>query len=207
MEPRLTDAQLEKVVAEVQQLSQQTQAELAPEQVRDILQELSLPPELLEEAMVQLDRREALAAQQKRDRLLMGGFVGLIALSVIGFLVFTQNQQQMTARVTAQRDRVTLNQDNGGNLSTISRQNNDEIFYRITLADAPVGQRLSLSCNWIDPSGQIVHQNRYQTKEITTPIWNTFCRHQLGSEMPVGIWKVEAFLGDRRLSDASFEVK
>jgi hypothetical protein len=70
-----------------------------------------------------------------------------------------------------------------------------------------VGQRLSLSCNWIDPSGQIVHQNRYQTKEITTPIWNTFCRHNLGSEMPVGTWKVEAFLGDRRLSDATFEVQ
>jgi hypothetical protein len=207
MEQRLTDAQLEKVVAEVQRLSQRQEAELAPEQVREILRELNLPPEFLEEAMVQLDRREALAIEQKRDRWIIGGFVGLIALSVIGFLVITQNQQQMTARVTALRDRVTLNQDNGGNLSNIPRQNGGEIFYRITLSDAPVGQRLSLSCNWIDPSGQIVHQNRYQTKEITTPIWNTFCRHQLGSEMPMGIWKVEAFLGDRRLSDATFNVK
>jgi hypothetical protein len=207
MEQRLTDAQLEKVVAEVQRLSQRQQAELAPEQVREILRELNLPPEFLEEAMVQLDRREALAIQQKRDRWIISGFVGLIFLSVIGFVVITQNQQQMTARVMAQRDRVTLAQDNGGNLSTIRRQNSGEIFYRITLSDAPVGQRLSLSCNWIDPSGEIVHQNRYQTKEITTPIWNTFCRHQLGSEMPVGTWKVEAFLGDRRLSDATFEVK
>lgn len=207
MEQRLTDAQLEKVVAEVQRLSERKQAELAPEEVREILRELNLPPEFLEEAMVQLDRREALAIQQKRDRWIISGFVGLIALSVIGFVVITQNQQQMTARVMAQRDRVTLSQDNGGNLSTIRRQNSGEIFYRITLSDAPVGQRLSLSCNWIDPSGEIVHQNRYQTKEITTPIWNTFCRHQLGSEMPVGTWKVEAFLGDRHLSDATFEVK
>lgn len=207
MEQRLTDVQLEKVVAEVQRLSQRQQAELAPEQVREILRELNLPPELLEEAMVQLDRREALVIEQNRDRWIIGGFVGLIFLSVIGFLVFTQNQQQMTARVTAQRDRVTLNQDNGGNLNTVLRQNNGKIFYRITLSNAPVGQRLSLSCNWIDPSGQIVHQNHYQTKEITTPIWNTFCRHQLGSEMPVGTWKVEAFLGDRRLSDATFNVK
>jgi hypothetical protein len=207
MEQRLTDVQLEKVVAEVQRLSQRQQAELAPEQVREILRELNLPPEFLEEAMVQLDRREALAIQQKRDRWIISGFVGLIFLSVIGFVVITQNQQQMTARVMAQRDRVTLNQDNGGNLSTIRRQNSGEIFYRITLSDAPVGQRLSLSCNWIDPSGEIVHQNRYQTKEITTPIWNTFCRHPLGSEMPVGTWKVEAFLGDRRLSDATFNVK
>ena len=214
MEQRLTDVQLEKVVAEVQRLSQRQQAELAPEQVREILRELNLPPEFLEEAMVQLDRREALAIEQKRDRWIIGGFVGLIFLSVIGFLVFTQNEQQMTARVMAQRDRVaalrdrvTLNQDNGGNLNTVPRQNNGKIFYRITLSNAPVGQRLSLSCNWIDPSGEIVHQNRYQTKEITTPIWTTFCRHNLGSEMPVGTWKVEAFLGDHRLSDATFNVK
>jgi hypothetical protein len=207
MEQRLTDVQLEKVVAEVQRLSQRQQAELAPEQVREILRELNLPPEFLEEAMVQLDRREALAVQQKRDRWIISGVIGVVALSVIGFMVFSQNQQQMTARVTAIRDRITLNQDNGGNLNTVPRQNNGEIFYRITLSDAPVGQRLSLSCNWIDPSGQLVHQNRYQTKEITTPIWNTFCRHTLGSEMPVGTWKVEAFLGDRRLSDATFEVQ
>ena len=177
MEQRLTDVQLEKVVAEVQRLSQRQQAELAPEQVREILRELNLPPEFLEEAMVQLDRREALAIEQKRDHWIIGGFVGLIFLSVIGFLVFTQNEQQMTARVMAQRDRVaalrdriTLNQDNGGNLNTVPRQNNGKIFYRITLSNAPVGQQLSLSCNWIDPSGEIVHQNRYQTKEITTPI-------------------------------------
>jgi len=207
MEQGLTDTQLAKVVAEVQRLSQRQQAELAPEQVREILQELNLPPELLEEAMIQLDRREALADQQKRDHWIIGGVIGVVALCVIGFIVFTQNQQQITARVTVIRDRVTLNQDNGGNLSTVPRQNSGEIFYRITLSDAPVGQQLSLSCNWIAPSGQIVHQNRYQTKEIAAPIWNTFCRYSLGSEMPVGTWKVEAFLGDRRLSDSTFEVK
>lgn len=68
MEQRLTQAQLEHVVAEVQQLSRRYEAELDAEQVREILRELELPPEFLEDAMVQLHRREALALQQQRSR-------------------------------------------------------------------------------------------------------------------------------------------
>lgn len=207
MEERLTDNQLEKVVAEVQRLSQQREAELDRDEVRKILQDLDLPPELLEEAMIQVQRREVLSIEQKRDRWIMVGGIIFTVLAIIGVIVFTQHQQQIINRVTAQRDRVTLSQDNGGNLNSISRQTAGQVVYRVTLSDAPVGQKLTLSCNWIDPSGQIVHQNRYETKEITTPVWNTFCRYQLGMDSPVGNWKVEAFLGDRRLSDATFTVK
>ena len=207
MEKRLTQAQLEQVVAEVQQLSERQQTELNAEQVRDILRELNLPPEFLEEAMVQLHRREALAVQQRRNRRITGSVIALIALILLGVTLFTQNQQQALTRVTAQRDRITLAQDDGNNLSIVSRQTSGQVFYRVTLSDAPVGQKLSLSCNWIDPSGQIVHQNYYQTRKITKPVWNTFCRHTLGSDAPVGTWKVEAFLGDRLLSDATFELK
>jgi len=113
----------------------------------------------------------------------------------------------LLTRVTAERDRITLVQDDGGNLSTVLRQTSGEVVYRVTLSDAPVGQKLSLSCNWMDPNGQIVHQNRYQTKEITTPVWNTICRHTIGSAAPVGMWKVQMLLGDRLLSDATFVVK
>lgn len=207
MEQRLSQAQLEQVVAEVQQLSQRQQSELDAEQVRDILRELHLPPELLEEAMVQLHRREALAARQKRNRWIVGSVIGLSILLLLGTALFTQNLQRTLALVTVQRDRVTLAQDNGGNLSTVSRQANGEVFYRVTLSNAPVGQKLSLSCSWIDPGGQVVHQNRYQTQEITTPVWNTVCRHTIGLAAPVGMWKVQVFLGDRLLSDADFAVE
>jgi hypothetical protein len=207
MEQRLTQAQLAQVVAEVQQLSERQQAELDAEQVRDILRELNLPPELLEPAMVQLHRHEALAVRQRRNRWIIGGVIGLSALLLLGVMFLTQNQHQTMARVTAQRDRITLIQDDGGTLNTVSRQANPEVFYRVTLADAPVGQKLSLSCDWIDPSDQIVHKNQYQTKEITTPVWNTVCRHQIGAAALVGQWKVRAWLGDRPLSDATFDVK
>ena len=206
MEQRLSQAQLEQVVAEVQQLSQRKQSELDAEEVRDILRELHLPPELLEEAMVHLHRREALAARQQRNRWIVGSVIGLSILLLLGTALFTQNLQRTLALVTVQRDRVTLAQD-GGNLSTVSRQANGEVFYRVTLSNAPVGQKLSLSCSWIAPGGQVVHQNRYQTQEITTPVWNTVCRHTIGLAAPVGMWKVRVFLGDRLLSDADFAVE
>jgi transcriptional regulator of met regulon len=68
MNNRLTQAQLSQIVAEVERLSQRRDDELEPEQVKQILQELSLPPELFDEALVQLRRREALAVQQRRNR-------------------------------------------------------------------------------------------------------------------------------------------
>lgn len=49
MEQRLTQLQLEQIVAEVEQLSQRHQFGLDTAQVQDILRELNLPPELLEE--------------------------------------------------------------------------------------------------------------------------------------------------------------
>lgn len=207
MEQRLTQAQLEQIVAEVQRLSERQQDELDVGQVRDILGQLGLPPEFLEEAMVQLQRREALAAQKRRNYWITGGVIGAIVLILLGFTLFTQQQQQTLKRITAPLDRLTLAEDDGGNLSTVSRQTPVEVFYRVTLSAAPVNQKLSLSCNWIDPRGQIVHQNHYQTKTIARPIWQTHCRYTIGSSAPVGTWKVEAFLGDRLLSDATFDVK
>lgn len=207
MEQRLTQAQLKQLITEVKQLEQRHEAELETEQVREILRELNLAPEFLEDAMVQLRRREALAVQQRQRRWLIGGVVGAIAFFLIAWTLFSHSQQQTLNSVIAQSDRITLATDNGGNLTKISRQANNQVFYRVTLSNAPVGQKLTLSCKWIDPSGQIVHQNRYQTKDIITPIWNTYCRHTISSVSPSGTWKVQAFLGGRLLSDASFNVQ
>jgi hypothetical protein len=207
MEPRLTETQLQQVVAEVQQLSIRDESELSAAQVREILQELNLPPEYLEDALIQLHRREALKVQQRRNRWIGGGVAALLALMLVGGMFFTQQQQQTLSSVSVGRDRLTLAQDDGGNLRTVSRQANAEVFYRVTLTHAPVGEKLTLSCRWLDPSGQIVHENRYQTKEISSSTWNTMCRHNIGAAAPIGNWKVQAFVGERLLSDASFDVR
>ncbi|NJK75209.1 MAG: DUF3859 domain-containing protein [Microcoleus sp. SU_5_6] len=207
MENRLTEPQLTQIVAEVERLSRIRQSQLDSEAVKEILQELNLPPELLDEALIQLQRRKALAGKQ-RNRWIVGVLavaVGAIPIALVGFYIY-QNEQAID-RVSVQQNRITLVQDKGDNLTVISRQNNPEIFYRVTLKDAPIGKKLSLSCDWIDPSGQIVKQNSYQTREIDKTIWNTRCRYQIGNAAASGNWQVKMFLNKRAIGTTSFEVK
>jgi hypothetical protein len=204
MNDRLTQAQLQKLVAEVERLQNRQQDELAPEQVREILQELNLPPDLLPDAIVQLQRREALEVQQRRrTKIILGTIAGLLLLVGGGFF-FTQQQQQALEQVVAQSDQIVLVPANQP-VTTVNRPS--ELAYQVTLKQAPVGKTLSLRCDWLDPSGTVVKQNRYETKPITTEVWPTRCQHQLDLAAAPGTWTVKLFQGDRRLSDQTFEVR
>ncbi len=208
MNQRLTDTQVQRLVAEVQRLSDRHQSELDAAEVQDILRQLDLSPEFLDDALVQLKRQDALKVQQGRRRWLVAGVAGVVALGLASWLWLGNQQQQQLAQVVAQGDRITLSQDDGSSLSRVTPQaGGSELVYRITLADAPVGEQLALSCSWSDPSGQVVHQNQYRTKTITTEVWSTYCRYTVGPESPKGNWTVAAFVGDRQLSDATFTVE
>ncbi|MEH1824575.1 MAG: DUF3859 domain-containing protein [Nostoc sp.] len=207
MAQRLTQEQLSQIVTEVQGLQLRRDAELDQQQVREILQELNLPPELLDEALIQLNRRQALEVQQRRDRWITFGVVAVVVVVIASTIFFMQQQNSALSRVSAQQDHITLGQNSSENLKTISRQTNPEVLYRVTLKDAPLGKKLSLSCNWIDPSSQIVKQNNYQTREINTSVWDTQCRYTINSAANVGNWKVQMFLEGRQISDETFEVK
>ena len=207
MTQRLTKKQLSQIVTEVEGLQLRREAELDQQQVREILQELNLPPELLNEALIQLNRRQALEVQQRRNRWITSGVVAVIVVVIASTIFFMQQQNSTLSRVSAQQDRITLTQDNGGDLKTISRQTNPQVLYCVTLKDSPLGKKLVLSCNWIDPSGQIVKQNNYQTREINTSVWDTQCRYTINPTATVGNWKVQMFLENRQISDATFEVK
>ncbi|MEH2180714.1 DUF3859 domain-containing protein [Nostoc sp.] len=207
MTQRLTQEQLSQIVTEVEGLQLRREAELDQQQIREILQELNLPPELLNEALIQLNRRQALEVQQRRNRWITSGVVAVVVVAIISTIFFIQQQNSTLSRVSAQKDRITLIQDNGGDLKTISRQTNPEVLYHVTLKDAPLGKKLALSCNWIDPSGQIVKQNNYQTREINTSVWDTQCRYTINPTVTVGSWQVQMLLEGRQISDATFEVK
>ncbi|AFZ57393.1 DUF3859 domain-containing protein [Anabaena cylindrica FACHB-243] len=205
MNQRLTQEQLNKIIAEVQGLQLRREAELDQQQVREILQDLNLAPELLDEALIQLRRRQALEVQQRRNKLIISGVVAVVIAIIASTIFFNQQQTSLLTNVSAQQDRITL-ADNA-NLQTISRQTNPEVFYRVALKDAPIGKKLSLACNWIDPSGLIVKQNKYQTREVKTSPWDTYCRYTINSAAPVGDWKVEMFLEGRKISDETFAVQ
>jgi hypothetical protein len=206
MEPRLTPDQLSKVVREVELLALRDQDDLSQDQVRQILQELGLPPVLLEDAMVQVQRREALDRQQQQRKWLVIGGVSVAALAIATALGLNQTHQQALAQVTAQRDRLTLAQDDGGTLRSVDR-NAGELYYRVTLNQAPLGQKLPLSCTWTAPQGQVAQQTQYQTKPIETPIWNTHCRTTLGPSAAAGSWRVKLTLNGRLISDERFDLR
>jgi hypothetical protein len=207
MENRLTQAQLTKLVGEVERLSQRQQDELDREQVQDILRELNLSPDLLDEAMIQLQRKEALVVQQRRQRWIMGGAIASVVVAIAGMTVFMQQQNQSLARVAAQQSCVALAQDGCNERASLSRQTSPDVFYNVTLKDAPVGKKLSLTCDWIAPGGQVVKQNRYETRPIDTAVWMTHCRYKLDAAAPVGTWQVKMRLDDRPLSDTNFDVQ
>jgi len=207
MNNRLTQAQLSQIVGEVERLSQRRDDELDPEQVKQILQELSLPPELLDEALVQIRRREALAVQQRRNRWIAGGVIASLVVAIAGTTVFIQQNQQAIQNVSTAQSQMALTQDGSSSLKEVNRQASPLIYYRVTLKDAPIGKKLSLSCDWIDPSGQVVHQNRWETQTINKAVWSTHCRYQFSPAASPGNWKVQMSLGERTLSTTSFTVK
>lgn len=207
MENRLTPQQLTKLVGEVERLSQRQQDELDRNQVQDILRELNLSPELLDEAMIQLQRKEALVVQQRRQRWIIGGTIASLVVAIAAVTVFMQQQNQALARVVVQQSCVGLAEKSCGIPTALKRQSSPELFYNVTLKDAPVGKKLSLTCDWLAPGGQVVKQNRYETRQIDTPIWNTRCRHQLAPTAPTGNWQVRLSLDDRELSNNQFGVQ
>ncbi|MBP0021633.1 MAG: hypothetical protein J7647_29270 [Cyanobacteria bacterium SBLK] len=210
MNDKLTPKQLNQLIAEVERLSQARENDLDREQVKQILAELNLPTDNIDEALMQIRRREALASEQQQKRLLILGF-GLALLSLIGWgsWQFFQHRQAI-ARVSADpaSSRLTLERyDSVNNLSFVDRQKSPTIYYQVKLQQTPIGRRLQLGCNWTTPEGQLAHQNRYQTRTIEKNAWSTRCRHQFGTTSSLGTWQVEMFLGDRILSQTEFTVK
>ena len=122
MDKRLTDTQLQRLVAEVQSLSDRHREELDINEVKDILQQLDLSPEFLDDAMVQLKRQDSLVVQQRRRRWLIAGVSVVVGFGLASWLWLGRRHQEQLARVVAQGDRMTLSQDDGGNLSRVTPQ-------------------------------------------------------------------------------------
>ncbi len=205
MEEQLSQTQLKQVIAEAQRLATYQSELIGMAEVRQILQELNLPPESLEDALVQVQRRQALAREQKQKRRLIGGAIALISIVIaVPAWLFWQNQQAI-ARVSVQYGEITS--ASGMPMPIVPQNANSQVVYAVQLKDAPIGKKLAINCDWINPQKQIAHQNRYETREITTPLWLTRCQYSASPKTPAGKWTVKMFLEGRLLSEEMFEVK
>jgi len=109
--------------------------------------------------------------------------------------------------VTVGATRLTLAGEDDNSLHEVSRERRPDLYYRVTLNHAPVGERLSLVCDWLDPSGRTVRQNSYKTQEIGTAVWNTHCHQRFGPDAEAGAWTVRLTLGGRTLVHDSFTLR
>jgi hypothetical protein len=128
---------------------------------------------------------------------LLGGVCGVI---------WIVRDQARGTEVSAASGRLSLAQDDGGNLGTVDRQSRPEMWYRVSLNDAPIGKSLPLVCEWTDPAGKVVHRNRYSTRRIDRANWPTHARCRFGPDSTAGTWTVKLLLDGRVLHSLAFEV-
>lgn len=222
MSESLTETQVARIVAEVTRQSQLRELEqqevLGRQHVVQILEDLDLPVELLDPAMQALERRraeeqvqknydDALSKQRKRRALIIASIL-IVVLSVVlvAGIYFQRRSAAFSAITTVGTGRITRVGDDGGSLSTITRDGS-EVAYRVTLDRVPLSENLSFKCNWIDPAGQVVKQNSWQSRTTDKTVWATSCRNTFGTGSTAGRWKVEMLLNDRTLSKTDFQVE
>jgi len=214
MQQRLTPEQVSQIVAEVERLSQRRQSEIEVEELQQILRELNLPDDLLDEAVMQVYRKQALDNQKNRNRWIIGGITAMV-LGAVGATFFMQKQQQQAqkqqqqalARINVYDSRVGFGRNDSASLEEIDRRKNPEVFYNVTLQDAPLGKQVQLGCNWVDPNREIAHQNSWETKTISKEVWNTHCRYTFKESLPPGNWLVQMTLDDEVITSNKFVVK
>lgn len=207
MKSQLSEKQWNQVVAEVTRLAQEREDDETRRAITaQVLQELQLPTDLIDDALKQVQYREALV-KQRGQRVWLGIAGGVLLLVLIASLwIWSSNRSASFARVTADTGRVTRTADGGENLQTVPADAR-EVFYQVTLRDVPLGEKLDLSCNWIAPTGQVFHQSRWETRDTNKAVWGTHCRCQIGADAPKGTWKVEMKLGDRTINTTDFKVE
>lgn len=206
-DPRIAEAELPDVVEEVERLAVARKTTLEKAEVQSILRELSLPDDLVDEALAELRTRAEARKKRRRVLLAIGGGIAAVALGVGAVTSVVKHHRTELAAVTAEQPRFTLASDDGGTLAKVSRQGSPDVYHRLLLRHAPEGNPLSLRCTWVAPDGTAAHQNRFETKPVDRDPWETHCHYQLGPSAPVGRWTVDVVLEGRTLESSSFVVE
>ena len=117
--------------------------------------------------------------------------VGAIAGAAI--FVWTRSRPNYD-QITASAGRIGLEQDDGKHRAIVDRRQRQELWFRVTLGQVPLGVQVPLECEWAAPDGRIVHRNRYETRTIDKTPWDTHARYQLAVDSPLGTWTVKLSL-------------
>lgn len=131
----------------------------------------------------------------------------LLIISIFATVRLIRQKSEAIEGISASHARLTAEEDKGENLAAISRAQDSWVFYRVTLKSTPLGEKLTLDCEWTDPKGQITQRNHYETQTITHDSWQTHCRDRFGPDAVTGAWTVTMSVHRRVISRTSFFVK
>lgn len=116
-------------------------------------------------------------------------------------------QQQSAGKVTGHGAHLSVVGPVEAKDGVVHRRDDAQYEYEVVLTSAPVGSRLTLECQWLDPNGLIFNSNRYETRKITHDEWPTHCRSKILPNAPTGMWTVTMSHEGRRIGQMQFEVR
>lgn len=203
---RLTEDDLPDVVEEAAHLADDRARTLDRKQVAEVLAEVDLPADLVDEAHDRVLAKRAEARERTRKRWLLGTLgAGSIAFALaVG--AWSMERASLVANLSAQNARITLG-DKGPAPTAFRAADRPDVYYAVTLANAPTGQTLDVRCDFRDPSGSVARQITYTTKTIKTPVWETHCHYVLPQAAPAGAWSVEMTVENKTLRRERFTVE
>ncbi len=130
----------------------------------------------------------------------------IAGITTYAYWRYSEAQRGVQGALTAGSARLTFAADDGKSLSKVSRNPAPELWLRVALNEAPLGVSQKLRCEWVDPTGRLVRENRYETKVIDHLPWVTHARLQLRADAPLGMWRATLFRNEQKIWEQSFEV-
>ena len=133
--------------------------------------------------------------------------VAIVLVAALGVLSLVRERGEKLAHLSAARPRLALGESGLEALSEFERGAAPDIYYHVVLQDVPLGGRLDLSCDWVDPAGRVARRNRYHTRFVYKATWPTHCHQKFTEVSSSGPWHVRLTMNDRVLSDSAFTLR
>ena len=157
--------------------------------------------------LTQPPANDGLEAHQKKRKTIARVVLAGVALTMTLVWLHLRQRQLDLEAVYAESALLSLAGHQEEALTFFTREATPDVYYRVVLGDAPEGRELAMGCDWIDPEGAVIHQNRYATRPIDRRLWPTHCHFRFSTREPPGRWMVHMSLGDRVVSADSFEMR
>lgn len=203
---QLKEDDLPDVVEEAAHLAEDRARTLDRQRVAEVLAEVDLPADLVDEAHDRVLAKRAEARDRNRKRILLGTLAAGTLAFGLAVGAWSMERAALVGKVNAQSAQITLG-DKGPAPTAFRAADRPDVYYTVTLANAPTGQTLDVRCDYRDPSGSVARQITYTTKTIKTPVWDTHCHYVLPATAPAGAWSVEMTVENKTLRRERFTVE